>query len=73
MPLVVGQGLMLWAAFAAFSLAASVTFDRHGPAIGLSMAYLLVNYFLEILGSFWRTWPGPRSTRCSTTSTRVRS
>ena len=34
-------------------MAASVTFDRPGPAIGLSLAYLLVNYFLEILGSLW--------------------
>jgi ABC-2 type transport system permease protein len=54
MPLVFLNGLMLWAAFAAFGLAASVSFDRHAPALGLTMAYLLVNYFLEILGSLWR-------------------
>ncbi|MEX0625873.1 MAG: ABC transporter permease subunit [Chloroflexota bacterium] len=54
MPLVFLNGVMLWAAFAAFGLAASVTFDRHAPALGLTMAYLLVNYFLEILGSLWR-------------------
>ncbi len=54
MPLVFLNGLMLWAAFGAFGLAASVSFDRHGPALGLTIAYLLVNYFLEILGSLWR-------------------
>jgi ABC-2 type transport system permease protein len=54
MPLVFLNGVMLWAAFAAFGLAASVTFDRHSPALGLTMAYLLINYFLEILGSLWR-------------------
>lgn len=54
MPLVFLNGVMLWAAFAAFGLAASVSFDRHGPALGLTMAYLLINYFLEILGSLWR-------------------
>ena len=54
MPLVFLNGLMLWAAFAAFGLAASVSFDRHAPALGLTIAYLLVNYFLEILGSLWR-------------------
>ncbi len=54
MPLVFLNGLMLWGAFAAFGLAASVSFDRHAPALGLSMAYLLVNYFLEILGSLWK-------------------
>jgi hypothetical protein len=29
-----------------------VSFDRRGPAIGLSLAYLGINYFFEILGSF---------------------
>ncbi len=53
MPLVFLNGLLLWGAFGAFGLAASVTFDRHAPAIGLAMAFLLINYFLEILGSLW--------------------
>ncbi len=53
LPLVFANGLLLWSAFAAFGMAASVSFDRHAPAIGLTMAYLLVNYFLEILGSLW--------------------
>ena len=51
--LVFVNALLLWAAFAAFSLAASVSFDRHSPALGLALAFLLVNYFLEILGSLW--------------------
>jgi ABC-type transport system involved in multi-copper enzyme maturation permease subunit len=45
-------GLLLWMAFGAFSLAASVSFDRRAPAIGLSLAFLAVNYFLEILATF---------------------
>lgn len=53
MPLVVLNGFALWAAFATFGLATSVSFDRAGPAIGLSLAYLLIHYFLEILGSLW--------------------
>ena len=53
MPLVLLNGFGLWAAFTTFGMAASVSFDRPGPAIGLSLAYLLVNYFLEILGSLW--------------------
>ena len=53
LPLVFLNGLLLWSAFGSFSLAASVSFDRAGPALGLSLAYLLVNYFLEILGSLW--------------------
>lgn len=53
MPLVVLNGFGLWAAFTTFSVAMSVSFDRPGPAIGLSLAWLLIHYFLEILGSLW--------------------
>jgi len=54
MPLVFLNGLLLWSAFAAFGMAASVSFDRHSPALGVTMAFVLINYFLEILGSLWR-------------------
>ena len=53
MPLVFVNGLLLWGAFTMFGLAASVSFDRAGPALGLTLAFVLVNYFLEILGSLW--------------------
>jgi ABC-2 type transport system permease protein len=53
LPLVWLNGFLLWAAFTTFSLAASASFDRSGPALSLSLAYLLLNYFLIILGSFW--------------------
>jgi ABC-2 type transport system permease protein len=53
LPLVILNGFGLWAAFTTFGLAASVSFDRPGPAIGLSLAWLLIHYFLEILGSLW--------------------
>jgi ABC-2 type transport system permease protein len=54
LPMTFLNGFLLWGAFATFGMAASVSFDRPGPALGLAMAYLLVNYFLEILGSLWR-------------------
>jgi beta-exotoxin I transport system permease protein len=54
MPIVWLNGFLLWTSFGAFALAASSTFDRSGPAIGLSLAYLLIAYFLEILGSLWQ-------------------
>ena len=53
LPLVILNGFGLWAAFTTFSLAASVSFDRPGPAIGLGLTWLLIHYFLEILGSLW--------------------
>lgn len=54
LPLVFVNGFLLWGAFATFGMAASVSFDRPGPALGLTVTYLLLNYFLEILGSLWR-------------------
>jgi ABC-2 type transport system permease protein len=54
LPLVFANGFLLWGGFTMFGLAASVSFDRAGPAIGLTLAYLLVHYFFEILGSLWQ-------------------
>ena len=53
LPLVFANGALLWIAFAAYGLAASVSFDRAGPALGVSLAFLIANYFVEILGSLW--------------------
>jgi len=40
-------------AFAAVALAASVSSDRLTPALGVALAFVLVSYFLEALGSLW--------------------
>ncbi len=53
LPLVILNGFGMWAAFTTFGLAMSVTFDRPGPAVGITLAWLLLHYFLEILGSLW--------------------
>ena len=53
LPMTFLNAFLLWGAFATFGMAASVSFDRPGPALSLSLAYLLLNYFLEILGSLW--------------------
>lgn len=47
------NALLLYGAFAAIALAASVSFDRLGPAIGLSLAVVLVSYFLDAIGDLW--------------------
>lgn len=53
LPLVWLNGLLLWGAFAAIGLAASVSFDRLTPAIGVTLAIVIVSYFLYVLGSLW--------------------
>ena len=52
-PLLWLNGILLFGAFAAIGLAASVTFDRLTPALGITLAVVIVSYFLEIIGSLW--------------------
>jgi ABC-2 type transport system permease protein len=47
------NGVLLFGAIAAIGLAASVSFDRLSPALGITIAVVLVSYFLQILGSLW--------------------
>jgi ABC-2 type transport system permease protein len=63
LPLLWVNGVLLWGAFAAIGLAASASFDRLSPALGITMAIVVVSYFLEILGSLWpdAAWLQPYS------------
>lgn len=53
LPLLWLNAFLLYAAFGAISLAASVTFDRLAPAIGLPLGVVLVSYFLDVVGDLW--------------------
>ncbi|HEV8489285.1 MAG TPA: ABC transporter permease subunit [Candidatus Limnocylindrales bacterium] len=53
LPLVWANGLLMFGSIATIALAASVSFDRLGPALGITLAILLVAYFFEILGTLW--------------------
>jgi ABC-2 type transport system permease protein len=54
--------LLYWA-LGAIGLLASVSFDRLSPAISLTLAFVLVSYFLDVLGSLWpdASWLQPYS------------
>ena len=47
------NGALLFMAFGSIGLAASVSFDRLTPALGITLAFTIVSYFLEVLGSLW--------------------
>ena len=47
------HGTALYFAIAAISLAASVSFDRLGPAASITLTIVIVAYFLQVLGSLW--------------------
>jgi len=47
------NGVLLYAAFASVGLAASVSFDRLGPALGITLGFVVLSYFLQIIGTLW--------------------
>lgn len=63
LPLVWLNGALLYWAFGAIGLLASASFDRLSPALSLSLAVVLISYFLEVLGSLWpdASWLQPYS------------
>lgn len=53
LPLLWLNGFLLYGAFGAIALAMSVSFDRLSPALGISLAIVLISYFLDVVGSLW--------------------
>jgi ABC-type transport system involved in multi-copper enzyme maturation permease subunit len=53
LPLLWLNGVLLFAAFAAIGLAASVSFDRFPPALGWPLGILITMYVMDVLGSLW--------------------
>jgi ABC-2 type transport system permease protein len=53
LPLLWLNGFMLFGSIGAIGLAASVSFDRLTPALGVVVAVVVVMYFLDVLGTFW--------------------
>ncbi len=47
------NGVLLYAAFASIGLAASVSFDRLAPALGITLGVVVISYFMQILGTLW--------------------
>ena len=52
-PLLWLNGVLLFGSFTAVGLAASASFDRVAPALGVTLGFVVLMYFLEILGSLW--------------------
>jgi ABC-2 type transport system permease protein len=53
LPLLWLNGSLLFWAIGAVSLLASASFDRLGQALGVTLAFVFVSYFLDVLGSLW--------------------
>lgn len=63
LPLVWLNASLLFVALATITLAASVSFDRLPPAIGIGIGVTVVMYFFEVLGALWPSaaWLQPYS------------
>jgi ABC-type transport system involved in multi-copper enzyme maturation permease subunit len=53
LPILWLNSVLLFGAFAAIALAASVSFNRLTPALGLTLGTVIAMYVLEVLGSLW--------------------
>jgi ABC-2 type transport system permease protein len=53
LPLLWLNGALLFWAIGAVALLASASFDRLGQALGITLAFVFVSYFLDVLGSLW--------------------
>src|SRR5690606_17152678 len=51
LPLAWAMGLLLFGAILAVALAASVSFDRTMPALGVTLVFVLGSYLLEVISS----------------------
>jgi hypothetical protein len=47
------NAVLLFGSFAAVGLAASVSFDRVAPPLGMTIGFVVLMYFFDILGSLW--------------------
>ena len=53
LPLLWLNAVLLFGSFMAVGLAASASFDRFSPALGVTIGFVVVMYFLDVLGSLW--------------------
>jgi ABC-type transport system involved in multi-copper enzyme maturation permease subunit len=53
LPFLALNTLLLLASLGAISLAASASFDRVGPPLGIGLTVLLLGYLFDVLGTLW--------------------
>jgi ABC-2 type transport system permease protein len=56
-----GNAVLLFATLGALALAASASFDRVAPAMGVVLAFAIASYAVELLGALWPEMAGWRA------------
>jgi ABC-type transport system involved in multi-copper enzyme maturation permease subunit len=53
LPILWAYGALFWGMFATIGIATSGSFDRTAPAMAITVSFIMFNYIVEVIGSFW--------------------
>ena len=53
LPILLAFGALFWGMFATIGIAMSGSFDRTAPSMAITVSFIMFNYIIEVIGSFW--------------------
>ena len=53
LPILWAYSALFWGMFATIGIATSGSFDRTAPAMAITVSFIMFNYIIEVIGSFW--------------------
>jgi ABC-2 type transport system permease protein len=53
LPILWAFGALFWGMFATIGIATSGSFDRTAPSMAITVSFIMFNYIIEVIGSFW--------------------
>jgi hypothetical protein len=53
LPTLWAYSALFWGMFATIGIATSGSFDRTAPAMAITVSFIMFNYIIEVIGSFW--------------------
>ena len=53
LPILWAYGALFWGMFAAIGIATSASFDNTAPSMAITVSFIMANYIVEVIGSFW--------------------
>ncbi len=53
LPILWAFGALFWGMFATIGIAMSGSFDRTAPSMAITVSFIMFNYIIEVIGSFW--------------------
>ena len=53
LPILWAYGALFWGMFATIGIATSGSFDNTAPSMAITVSFIMANYIIEVIGSFW--------------------